>query len=307
MGKNYLYFHDFFSEHEIHVHGIEKIIFEARTPYQLIQLVRSPVFGDMLIIDGDVQSTSKDEYIYHEALVHPAMILSKSPEIVFIIGGGEGATLREVLRHKTVRKAFMIDIDSEAVELAKKHLTNWHRGSFDDPRSTVINVDARKFLENEVSSGSCDVIISDLTEPYEEGPSFRLFTKEFFQVVYERLKDTGVFVLQASLLRVTTHEMHRAIRTTLKSVFPVVRSYTAYVPSFDTTWSFLIASKHSDPLNLTKEAIDAYLASNISGELSFYDSETHTALFNLPKDIRRILAEEGEIITDAKPLSLKRK
>ncbi len=307
MGKNYLYFHDSFGEHETHIHGIEKIIHEARTPYQLIQLVESPVFGKMLIIDGDVQSTSKDEYIYHESLVHPSMVLADKPGIVIILGGGEGATLREVLKHKSVKKALMIDIDSEAVEIAKKYLTDWHQGSFSDNRANIINVDARKFIESGVSQSSCDVIISDLTEPYKEGPSYMLFTKEFFEIIYSRLKDTGVFVLQSSLLRIITNEMHRAIKSTIKEVFPIVRSYHTYVPSFDTTWSFILASKTKDPLKLSKEYIDEYLSENVQGELKFYDGETHISLFNLSKDIRKILSEDGEIITDLKPLFLKRK
>lgn len=307
MGKNYLYFHDFFGENEVHIHGVEKILYETRTPYQLIQVAESPVFGKMLIIDGDVQSTSIDEYIYHESLVHPAMLISDEPKVALIIGGGEGATLREVLKHKSIRKAIMIDIDKDAVEAAKQYLPEWHKGAFSDSRANIINVDARKFLESDVSLDSIDVVISDLTEPYDEGPSYKLFTKEFFGIIKDKLKENGTFVLQASMLRVTSFEMHKSIKRTLEQVFPIVRSYFAYVPSFDTTWSFVLATKKNDPKEFTKEEVDSLISKRINGELKFYDGETHISIFNLPKDIRELLKEGGEIITDDKPIFLKRK
>ncbi len=308
MGKKYLYFHDYFADGEEHLHGIESILAEAKTPYQFMQIVESSFFGKMLIIDGDVQSSEKDEYIYHEALVHPAMLLHPNPRKVFIFGGGEGATLREVLKHRSVEKAIMIDIDEQEIKLNKKFLPEWHKGSFDNPKTTLLNTDARKFMESEVSSGSCNVIISDLTEPFEAGPSYKLFTKEFFTTLFERLTEDGIFVLQASMLRNVTFRMHRAIRNTLSVVFPIVRSYYTYVPSFDTTWSFVIASKRYDPKEVSAEKINRLIKERIEGELKFYDGDAHTRMFSLPKDIKKILSENTtEIISDNKPLVLTRK
>ncbi len=308
MSKKYLYFHDKFEEGEEHLHGIESVLAEAKTPYQFMQIVESTFYGKMLIIDGDVQSSVKDEYIYHEALVHPAMLLHPNPKKVFIFGGGEGATLREVLKHNSVEKAIMIDIDEQEISLNKKFLTEWHRGSFDNPKASVLNTDARHFMEKSVSSNSSEVIISDLTEPFDAGPSYKLFTKEFFELLFDRLTTDGIFVLQASMLRNVTFRMHRAIRNTLSKVFPIVRSYYAYVPSFDTTWSFVLASKQYDPKALSVEKVDSLIQRRINGDLRFYDGEAHTRMFSLPKDIKRILSKDTEeIITDSKPLVLKRK
>lgn len=307
MEKNYLYFHDRFGGAEEHLHGVRKIIYEVRTPYQLIQVVESPTFGKMLIIDGDVQSSLVDEYIYHESLVHPAMLTQGSPKVVVILGGGEGSTLREVLKHKTVSKAIMVDIDKDATDIAKDLMKEWHQGAFDDPRATLINTDARAFVETNLSNNSVDVFISDLTEPYEGGPSYKLYSVEFYRTIFERLKESGVFVLQASLLRVTNYKMHTIIRNTLKKVFPVVRSYFAYVPSFDTTWGFIVASKKNDPKNLTKEEVDNLIKERISGSLRFYDGETHVSLFNLPKDIRKLIEEQTDVITDLHYIPLERK
>ncbi len=308
MSKKYLYFHDKFEEGEEHLHGIESVLAEAKTPYQFMQIVESTFYGKMLIIDGDVQSSVKDEYIYHEALVHPAMLLHPNPKKVFIFGGGEGATLREVLKHNSVEKAIMIDIDEQEISLNKKFLTEWHRGSFDNPKASVLNTDARHFMEKSVSSNSSEVIISDLTEPFDAGPSYKLFTKEFFELLFDRLTTDGIFVLQASMLRNVTFRMHRAIRNTLSKVFPIVRSYYAYVPSFDTTWSFVLASKQYDPKALSVEKVNSLIQRRINGDLRFYDGEAHTRMFSLPKDIKRILSKDTEeIITDSKPLVLKRK
>ena len=307
MEKNYLYFHDRFGGAEEHLHGVRKIIYEMRTPYQHIQVVESPTFGKMLIIDGDVQSSLVDEYIYHESLVHPAMLSCESPKVVVILGGGEGSTLREVLKHKSVSKAIMVDIDKDATDIAKQFMKEWHQGAFDDPRATLVNTDARAFVETNLSNNSVDVFISDLTEPYEEGPSYKLYSVEFYKTIYDRLKENGVFVLQASLLRITNYRMHTIIRNTLKKVFPIVRSYFSYVPSFDTTWGFIIASKKIDTKAFTKEQIDSMIKERISGTLRFYDGETHTALFNLPKDIRKLIEVETEVITDSHYIPLERK
>jgi spermidine synthase len=307
MEKNYLYFRDFFGKSEEHIHGIERILVDLRTPYQHIQLVWSPVFGKMLIIDGDVQSTSNDEYIYHEALVHPAMLLAEQPENAIILGGGEGATLKEVLKHKSILKALMIDIDNDAIQIAKDYLQEWHQGSFESPKAKILNLDARKFIETQVSSGSVDIIISDVTEPFEDGPSYKLFTKDFFEIINDRLKDRGIFALQASILRITTFKMHQAIRNTLKKIFPIVRSYYTYIPSFDTTWGFIIASKKNDPLDLSAKQINNLIPERIKGELKFYDGDAHIQMFSLPKDIKLILSQDSEVITDQNPIFLPRK
>ncbi|MGB9694853.1 MAG: methyltransferase domain-containing protein [Caldisericaceae bacterium] len=305
--KNYLYFHDRFGPYEEHVHALEKVLYEERTPYQLIQLVESPVFGKMLIIDGDVQSSVRDEYIYHESLVHPAMLLNGEPKTVIILGGGEGATAREVLKHKSVVKVIMIDIDREAISLSKQHLKEWHQGAFEDKRLVVINSDARSFIESEVSQASVDVVISDLTEPFEGGPSFRLFSKEFYKTVFSKLKDDGLLAIQSSMLRVTDFRTHSLIRNTVKSVFPFVSSYSTYVPSFDTTWSFILASKKNVTESFSPTAIDAKISEKVKGVLRFYSGTSHAAMFSLSKDIEELISSVGGIIADNEPLSISSK
>jgi len=304
--SSWMWFHDYFSVSEIHLHGFTKIHASVQTKYQKIDLVESPYFGKMLIIDGDVQSSIRDEYIYHEALVHPTILLSKDVKNVFLAGGGEGATLREILRYKSLESVIKCDIDEEAINLYKEKMFEWHQGSFFDNRVTLKHMDARALLESYPDS-SFDVIITDLTEPAESSPSQRLFSKEFFEICKNKLKDGGTVSLQASLLRVTTYEMHSSIIRTLKEIFSIVRPYAVYVPSFDTTWGFAFASNSSDPLKVSPAEIDKKISERISGNLRFYDGITHQHLFSLGKDIRCLIDSSGRIITDEIPFKLKRK
>lgn len=300
------WFHDYFAPTEVHLHGYKRMLFQKETPYQLLEIVDSPYFGRMLILDGDVQSSQKDEYIYHEALVQPAMVLHPMPRRVLVMGGGEGATLREVLRHRSVEKAVMFDLDPEVVNACREYLPEWSSGAFKDPRTEIHFGDARVLL-SEYGGEPFDVIISDLTDPFQEGPSCLLFTKQFFELVRQKLALWGIFALQASLLRNLTYEMHRAIYWTLRSVFPRAFSYFAYVQAFDTTWGFVLASNQYDPKEISPEEIDKRISSRVQGELKFYDGETHASLFHLPKDIRALISSAGPIIEDDRPFWLPRK
>jgi len=118
----------------------------------------------------------RDEFIYHESLVQPAMVLHPDPKKVAIIGGGEGAAIREVLSHKTVDTAVMVDLDEKVVECAKEYLPSFHDGSFSDERTTLLFEDGRKFMEE--TDVTFDVIIIDITCPLESGPAYKLFTRE---------------------------------------------------------------------------------------------------------------------------------
>jgi len=156
------WFSDYISPDLTMLHSIKERIYSGRSKFQSIDIVNTGSFGICLILDGKIQSSEADEFIYHEALVHPAMITHPQPERVFIAGGGEGATLREVLAHKTVKRAVMVDIDEEVVSLCRRFLPSWHQNAFDDPRAELHFVDAREYLDE--SSDKFDVIIIDLAD-----------------------------------------------------------------------------------------------------------------------------------------------
>ncbi len=298
--KSYKWFLDHLSPDEGHMHGLKTILYSKQTKYQQMEIMDTRSYGRCLVLDGKMQSSEKDEYIYHEALVHPAMITHPKPKKVFIVGGGEGATLREALRHKSVEYVLMVDIDQEVVEACKKYLPEWHQGSFDDPRVELKFLDARGYLEE--TKERFDVIIIDISEPVEEGPAYLLYTKEFYQIVQEKLSKDGIISLQAGTTAITTLLNFSAVYHTLKSVFPVVAPYQAEIPSFGLPWGFALASKKYDPRKLTSEEVDKRISTNIKGELGYYDGETHRGTFILSKAIRKKLQEEERIIEDNHPL-----
>lgn len=297
---SYRWFIEALSPYEGHLHGIHKVLFSAKTPYQTMDIFELGSYGKALVLDGKIQSSLIDEFIYHEILVHPALLSHPEPRQVFIVGGGEGATLREVLRHRTVERALMVDIDEEVVRRCKELLPEWHQGAFDDPRTELRFLDARKYLEE--TKEAFDVIIIDISEPVEEGPSYLLFTKEFYEVVKKRLTPQGLISLQAGSMSIGDLTCFAAIQKTLMTVFPIVCPYWAAIPSFAHPWGFSLASKDVDPSSLTAAEVDKLIAERITGDLRYYDGLAHQLSFMLPKYIRKRLAEEERIIEDNHPL-----
>ena len=294
--------YDKISENLIQLHRLDEVLYEGRTKYQSVKIARSRNLGKCLILDNKIQSSELDEFIYHEALVQPAMITHPKPERVYIAGGGEGATLREVLRHKTVKKAEMVDIDDQVTALCKKYLPDHSHGAFEDKRASVHHVDARNYLEQ--SKEKYDVIIIDLPDPIEEGPAYLLFTQEFYRIVKEKLGEDGLVSVQAGSASPTELLNLTAVNNTLKSVFPMVVQYVVYMQCFGGPWGFCIASKKYNPATLAPEEVDKRIAARALKGLKFYDGETHRGMFSLPKYIREATAKQTRIITDKKPLYL---
>jgi spermidine synthase len=298
--KSYKWFLDYLSANEAHMYGIDTMLYSKQTKYQRMDIVQTHTYGRCLILDGKIQSSEADEFIYHEALVHPAMLTHPNPKKVFIVGGGEGATLREALRHKTVEHVLMVDIDHEVVEACKKHLPEWHDGAFDDRRARLDYLDARKYLEE--TQDTYDIIIIDISEPVEEGPAYLLYTREFYQIVKKRLSPDGIISLQAGTTSVASLFNFSAVCKTLQTAFPIVASYQANIPSFGLPWGFALASKQLDPKKIGIAEMDKRIKERIKGELRYYDGETHQGQFLLPKHVRRHMEEEEQIIEDNHPL-----
>jgi spermidine synthase len=217
---------------------------------------------------------------------------------VLIIGGGEGATLREVLRHRTVDRAAMVDIDEELVRLCEKHLAEWSQGAFSHPKTRLVFEDARRFVEK--TEDKFDVVVSDLTEPLKEGPSLYLFTREFFEHVFNLLEEDGVFVLQAGSTDPICHEFFASCTRTLKEVFPLVCPYWSFIFSFGLPWGFVLASKGESPLELSEEEIRKRLGKRKVQNLKFYHPPLHQTFFALPLYLVEGL-KEGKVLTDSQP------
>ena len=293
------WFCDRVSQNLIQLHSIEEVLYRGQTKFQSIEVIRTGSFGKCLVLDGKIQSSQLDEFIYHEALVQPAMIIHPCPETVFIAGGGEGATLREILSHNTVKRAVMIDIDEAVIATCKKFLPDHSRGAFEDKRTELLHVDARDYLAG--CGDAFDIIIIDLPDPIEEGPAYLLYTREFYQLVRERLTPDGIISVQAGSASLNELLNLSAVYNTLKSVFPMVYPYQTDVPSFGGPWGFCLASLTLDPL-LPPAEIDGRISARLLNGLEFYDGLSHQGMFSLPKYLRSELSRQTRLITDNEPL-----
>lgn len=271
------------------------------TQFQAMEFAKTAAYGDVLVLDDTIQSAEVDEYLYHEALVQPAMMTHPDPQRVLIIGGGEGATPREVLKHPNVKSLVMVDLDRELVEFCQQKLPSWHQGAFSDSRLELLHTDGRAYLAQQ--EAQFDVIILDITDALEEGPAIALYTKQFYSLCQQRLSESGVMVVQGFSLSPLKWTEHATIRRTIHSVFPVVRSYSIFIPSFACTWGFIIATNNIDPANLSGSAIEQRIGDrNLVDKLKAYDAVSHAGMFGLPKDLRLKLAQPGNILEDGKPL-----
>ena len=279
---------------------VRKVLYSGHTAYQSVEVLESEVFGRSLVLDGKTQSTERDEHIYHEALVHPAMLSHPGPRTVFIGGGGEGGTLREVLAHRNVERVVMLDMDREVVELCRRYLPQLHQGSFDDPRVELLHQDAREYLA--ACSETFDVLIMDLVDPMEGGPAYLLYTEEFYRIVKSRMSPDSILVTQSGPAGLLSHqECFTTIYNTLTGIFNHTAPTQVHVPAFQTLWGLTLASDSPFP-DPSDDQIDGLIAQRIDKPLRFYDGETHRNLFALPKYLRESIRQESRVNRDANPV-----
>jgi len=201
----------------------DHLVYSGHTRYQQVDIVDTQVHGRMLFLDGIGQSCERDEFIYHEMLVHPALFSHPNPRSVLVIGGATGASVREILRHPTVERVVMTDIDGELIDICRHFLPQWHRGSFDDPRLELIIEDGRTFVEKRREFFDCMVI--DLSDPIEDGPAMFLFTAEFYQALKRRLNPGGSISFQGEGISPQDLVLHARMTNTLKGLFKRVLPY----------------------------------------------------------------------------------
>ncbi|MEW6569916.1 MAG: polyamine aminopropyltransferase [Nitrospirota bacterium] len=286
--KKKQWFIDKDSENRWICHKTKGLLLSKKTRFQKVEIFDTYAFGRMIILDGKIQSAEKDEFIYHEALVHPSMIMHLRPENILILGGGEGATLREVLKHPSVKHVFMIDIDGEFVDICRKHLETWHLNSFNDPRVKLFIADAYDFIRK--TNAQYDVVIADISDPLEEGPAVRIYTERFYSMVRKVLKHDGIFVTHATNVDYPGYEgvCSRVVKA-LGRIFPKYAFYYEYIPSFGTLWGFAIGSLEYAPDGLSPGLVKKRLLARKLEDLSYYNPETHQRIFSLSKPVKRFL------------------
>eukprot|EP01098_Paradermamoeba_levis_P016097 TRINITY_DN847_c0_g1_i1.p1 TRINITY_DN847_c0_g1~~TRINITY_DN847_c0_g1_i1.p1 ORF type:complete len:337 (+),score=127.21 TRINITY_DN847_c0_g1_i1:43-1011(+) len=285
-------------------HSVKEKLFEGRSKFQDVAICRLGGFDKCLLLDDHMQSSESDEFIYHESLVHPAMLVHPNPKNVYILGGGEGATLREILRHQSVEKVVMVDIDGDVVEMCKKHLPSYSQGSFDDPRVQLVVDDARGWLER--TDMKFDVIISDLCDPVEEGPAYLCYTQKFYETMKTKMNEGAILAVQSGPLgfKEDLQDSLSPIYQTLSKAFKTVRPYFSYIHSFNYPNAYTFASDFHDLRNITADEINDRIEKRIKGGhnvLRFYDGYVHLSFQHLPKYLRKKLEDCKIVITEENP------
>lgn len=267
---------------------VNKLLAQKRTAYQELVVVDTAEFGRSLILDGAFQTTVKDEFIYHEMIAHVPLFTHPRPEKVLVVGGGDGGTVRETLKHPTVKEVHLAEIDAEVVAAAREFLPEISCGLADE-RVHIHYTDGIKYVAEH--SDTFDVIIIDSSDPV--GPAVGLFTPEFYASIARALKPDGLFVAQTEspwLNRDVVPQIYAGVRAS----FPITRMYLAYVPTYPGgIWSFTLGSKKYDPL-----AVDPASIPDLG--FRYYTPELHRAAFALPRFAAQLL-EGGGSTAEVKP------
>ena len=259
---------------------IEKHLFSGRSQFQKLDIFETKKFGKIMVLDGFLMLTEKDEFAYHEMIAHVPLYSHFNPENVLVIGGGDGGTLREVVKHGKVKQVDICEIDELVIEKSKEFFPDL-AGSFLNPKVNVFIQDAVEFVKNK--KNVYDVILIDSTDPI--GPGEGLFNQEFYKNAFDALRDDGILTAQAES-PFFTPELVQDIVDKNKKNFPIVKLYTAFTPTYPSgNWSFAIGSKKYDPA--LDVDVDAIKADNLI--LKYYNPEHHKASFALPNFIKKIV------------------
>lgn len=288
---------------DIYQHGINRIIHFERTEYQDMLIADVGAYGRALFLDGCLQTSEGDEAFYHEAITHPACLsIGASLSSVLILGGGDGGTAREVLRWSSVERIVIVEIDRAVVDASRKHLPALSKGAFDNPRVEVIYDDAHNYLKE--CDEQFDVIICDLTDPIENGPSAALFAIEFFKTLQKHLKEQGAICLQSGTMSLSENDVNLArIFATLKKVFEHVNVMQVFAPKYGTPLALTLATNIKLQLP-SAEKIDALFREKLSGENHVLDGRAVHGLFAIPKCVSDALCRRQELLTNENRIKL---
>jgi len=261
---------------------VTKSLYQEESQYQKLEIIETPEFGRVMLLDGVIMVTDKDEWVYHEMLAHPAMFTHPNPEKVLIIGGGDGGTLREVCNHESVKKAVLCEIDEMVITGSKKYFPEIAKG-FDSPKAEVVVGDGIKYIKE--SNEHFDVILIDSTDPV--GPAEGLFHKDFYQMCHDRLADDGILALQCESPYISDLQpVIKNVYVSLNTIFPIVKPYLAAIHTYQAgLWCFMLASKKYMP----KAEFSSNRYEQMKNQFKFYNDEVQQACFVLPNFVKRII------------------
>ena len=257
---------------------VKSVLYDEMSEYQHLLLVDTCSYGKMLLLDGIVQVTEKDEFIYHEMMVHVPMLSHQAPRKVFIIGGGDGGILREVLRYKSVEKVTIVEIDPTVIRLCKEFLPDLNKGSFDDSRTNLVIADGARYIRE--TKDRFDVIIIDSPDPI--GPANILFSEEFYRNIWKVTNSTGIMVRQTGSVHMQSEEQESAFGL-LSGLFNHTAFYFYTVPTYvGGLFSTIFCSDRIDPLGVTNKKLQRQILKN-SIDTLYYNPGIHIGAFYIPK------------------------
>lgn len=248
-----------------------------KSRFQEILVIDTYEYGRLLALDGAIQTTVADEFIYHEMIAHVPLFTHPDAKRVLVVGGGDGGTVREVLKHPSVERVVLCEIDERVIEVSKRYLPEIS-ARLDDPKVTIVCEDGIEYVggrENEF-----DVIIIDSSDPI--GPAVGLFSSEFYASVHRALKPDGLFVAQTES-PFFNRDFIRKVFSSVKDIFPIARLYVAPVPTYPGGfWSFTLGSKTYDPIAVEDESIGDFHG-------RYYTKDVHKAAFMLPQHVLELI------------------
>ncbi|HEX3017568.1 MAG TPA: polyamine aminopropyltransferase [Caproicibacter sp.] len=263
---------------------VDKQLYCGKSDFQRIDIFESPEFGRFLTLDGYMMLTEKDEFIYHEMIVHVPMAVNLKAKRVLVIGGGDGGAVRELTRYQTIEHIDLVEIDHEVVEACRRYLPQT-ACKLDDPRVTIYYEDGLKFVRRK--KDEYDLIIVDSTDPF--GPGEGLFTKEFYGNCFNALNETGILVNQqeSPFYKNDAIAMQRAHKRIVES-FPISRVYQAHIPTYSSGhWLFGFASKKYHPL----EDLKPKEWNRLGLKTRYYSTKLHLGAFALPEYVKELLED----------------
>ncbi len=258
---------------------------EWRTRDRRVAVYDTPAFGKVFRLDDSNTVSEREEFVYHENLVHPTLTAHNAPRNVLIIGGGDGGAAEEVLKHPSVEHITLVESDDAVLRVAKDHLESVHRGVFEHPKLNVLIRDGQQFLRE--SKEKYDFIALDLYDT--DGPAQALFATEALQRMRQALAPGGALVLHLGAPSAQAERVGELAQR-LNGVFRIVRPYTVYAPLYGAQWAMAVCSDKLDPKAYTADEIDRRIETRRLQDLRFYNGETHEGVFALPNFLRDLVA-----------------
>lgn len=254
-----------------------KTLAQIQSPYQKVEVYDTRQFGKLFRLDGRMMTSEVDEFFYHECMTHPAALAHPNPESILVIGGGDGGSSEELLKHPSVQRIVMAELDPVVIDVSKKWLRSIHKGAFDDPRLEVSIGDGFEFVKS--TPERFDMIVLDLTDP--DTPAFHLYSEQFFKMCQRILRPGGMLTLHlgSPVYQAETVQKNAA---NLRNVFRHVAPMSLFVPLYGSLWCLAVASDTLDARATSGDAIAQRINERHIGDLRYYHPALHSALFALP-------------------------